>query len=293
MVSRNGSRPTFFEMLRRKWDEGKFVCVGLDSEVGKIPDCVKNQFTRYTPKKAMASFNWYIVNATKDVVCAYKLNLAFYIAHGDRDLLALRDTVQCIRTFAPDVPVILDAKDMDIGNTNIGYVQMAFEYCNADAITVNPYLGMEAAQPFLDEKDKGIIVLCKTSNSGSGEFQDRDVSGDTVPGGYMPLYQYVAYRVSQFWNKNRNCMLVVGATYPNQLREIRELVGNMPILIPGIGAQGGDVEATVKAGMDSNGQGMIINSSRGIIFASNGSDFAEVARCETLALHNLINQYRN
>lgn len=292
-------------MLRRKWDEGKFVCVGLDSEVGKIPDCVNNMFTHYTAKQAMASFNWCIVNATKDVVCAYKLNLAFYIANGDRDLRALRETVQCIRTVAPDVPVILDAKEMDIGNTNIGYVQMAFEYCEADAITVNPYLGMEAAQPFLDQKDKGIVVLCRTSNKVADEFQDLIINvpeGGIEPNvGYVgaeppktvPLWAYVAYRVSRNWNDNRNCMLVVGATYPSELREVRRIVGDMPILIPGIGAQGGDLEATVKAGMDSYKQGFIINSSRGIIFASNGRDFAEVAGRETLALHNLINQYRN
>ncbi len=192
-----------------------------------------------------------------------------------------------IHTVAPDVPVILDAKDMDIGNTNTGYVRMAFEYCQADAITINPYLGMEAAQPFLDQKDKGIIVLCRTSNKGSGEFQDLLIKSD------MPLYQYVASRVAKYWNKNGNCALVVGATYPNELAQVRRIVGDMPILIPGIGVQGGDVEATVKAGRDSRGQGMIINASRSIIFASNGPDFAEAARRETLKLHNLINQYRN
>ncbi|QQR79142.1 MAG: orotidine-5'-phosphate decarboxylase [Candidatus Moraniibacteriota bacterium] len=287
----------FKELLQAGWDAGKFVCVGLDSELEKIPAMV------YLPRgdgnvrdvaQTMTIFNQIIVEATKDLVLAYKPNLAFYIAHGDLGLWALRDTVLHIHTVAPDVPVILDAKDMDIGNTNAGYVQMAFEYCEADAITVNPYLGMEAAQPFLDQKDKGVIVLCRTSNKGSGEFQGLDVSGDSVPGGYMLLYQYVAHRVSRYWNTNGNCALVVGATYPGELAEVRQIVGDvMPILIPGIGAQGGDLEATVKAGRDSRGQGMIINASRSIIFASSGPEFAEAARRETQKLNGLINQYRN
>lgn len=316
-----GRRPTWNEMLQRKWDEGKFVCVGLDSELGKIPEHAQVSDSEH-PKNylglcvaaTITSFNNNIVDATKDLVGAYKPNLAFYIAHGDVGLVALRDTVLYIRTAAPDVPVILDTKDMDIDNTNLGYVQMAFEYCDADAITVNPYLGMVAAQPFLDQKDKGIIVLCKTSNKGSGEFQDLYIGMATLePGekrndflcfekrigrqlweGGVPLYQYVAFRVAEHWNKHGNCSLVVGATYPEELAKVRQIVGDdMPILIPGIGAQGGDVEATVKAGQNSRGQGMFINASRSIIFASSGSDFAEAARRETLKLHNLINQYRN
>ncbi len=303
---------TFNEKLQAKWNEGKFVCVGLDSELGKIPKCVRVLDSRHL-ERDITLFNQVVVDATHDLACAYKPNLAFYIAHGDRGLWALRDTTQHIHTIAPDVPVILDAKSMDIGNTNAGYVQMAFEYCGADAITVNPYLGMEAAQPFLDQKDKGIIVLCRTSNKGAGEFQDCKVQLPTLyPGGKheeflqfekrigyqlsetcVPLYQYVAFHVAEHWNTNGNCALVVGATCPEELTRVRRIVGDMPILIPGIGAQGGDVEATVKAGIDSRGQGMIINSSRGIIFASDGPDFAEAARRETEKLHNLINQYRN
>ncbi|MFZ1654662.1 MAG: orotidine-5'-phosphate decarboxylase [Candidatus Moraniibacteriota bacterium] len=293
----------FKELLQAGWNAGKFVCVGLDSELEKIPESARAVIEEDLPDMdrfdarvlhTLVNFNQRIVEATKNIVLTYKPNLAFYEAWGDVGLEALRETIIRIHEVAPDVPVILDAKRADIGNTNAGYVQMAFEYCQADAITVNPYLGMEAAQPFLDQKDKGVIVLCRTSNKGSGEFQGLGVSGDSVPGGHMLLYQYVAHRVSRYWNTNGNCALVVGATYPGELTEVRQIVGDViPILIPGIGAQGGDVEATVKAGRDSRGQGMIINASRSIIFASSGPEFAEAARREAQKLHGLINQYRN
>jgi len=313
---------TFNEKLQAKWDEGKFVCVGLDSELGKIPKSARavieedlSDMDRFDARVlyTMVNFNKRIVDATQHLVCAYKLNAAFYEAEGNIGLEVLRETILYINQIAPHVPVILDAKRADISNTNVGYAEMAFNYCKADAITVHPYLGRETLQPFLDQKDKGVIVLCRTSNKGGGEFQDCKIQLPTLyPGGKheeflqferrigyqlsetcVPLYQYVAFRVAEHWNTSGNCALVVGATYPEELAQVRRIVGDMPILIPGIGAQGGDVEATVKAGMDSRGQGMIINSSRGIIFASDGPDFAEAARRETLKLHNLINQYRN
>jgi orotidine-5'-phosphate decarboxylase len=287
----------FRQILEAQWAKGNFVCVGLDSEFSKIPGSARvgdNEDNECEVHKGntIVAFNRAIVEATKDIVCAYKPNTAFYEAYGAEGISALHRTIADIHAIAPDVPVILDAKHADIGNTNAGYVDAAFDFLRADAITVHPYLGAEALQPFLARADKGVIVLCKTSNPGAGEFQDWDISGDVVPGGHMPLYKYVAHRVSHEWNKNGNCALVVGATYPEQLREVREVVGNMPILIPGIGAQGGDVEKTVTAGKDSRGWGMIINSSRGIIFASKGADFAEAARRETEKLRNLINQYR-
>lgn len=298
---------SFKEMLHAKWNEGKFVCVGLDSDPWKIPSCKGGGDALLSDSFAsvMREFNYDIIEATADLVCAYKPNLAFYIGFED-GMRELRQTIRDIRRLARGVPVILDAKDMDIGNINVGYVRMALTYCGADAITINPYLGMEAAQPFLDQKDMGIIVLCRTSNPGAGEFQDLRVTlpmylqkkaiswaTDICGISMTSLSNYVAYQVSKYWNVNGNCALVVGSTHPNELKSIRKIVGDMPILIPGIGAQGGDVEATVRAGMDSRGQGMIINSSRGIIFASNGPDFAEAARRETEKLHNLINQYRN
>lgn len=302
----------FRQMLEAQWSRGNFVCVGLDSEFGKIPESAHKGGNECEVHEGntIVAFNRAIVEATKDIVCAYKPNAAFYEAHGAEGIAALHRTISDIHAIAPDVPVILDAKRADIGNTNEGYAGFAFDYLRADAITVHPYLGAEALQPFLARAEKGVIVLCRTSNPCAGEFQDRDISltdndqtiffgGDEDEDqereewpGFLPLYKYVAYRVARIWNKNGNCALVVGATYPDELSEVRGLVGDMPILIPGIGAQGGDIEKTVTAGKDSRGQGMIINSSRGIIFASKGADFAEATRRETKKLHDLINQYR-
>ncbi len=287
----------FNDLLQNKWAEGKFVCVGLDSEFGKIPESAHRSGNECDVSVAntIVAFNREIVEATKDLVCAYKPNAAFYEAHGDDGIGALQRTIADIHAIAPDVPVILDAKRADIGNTNAGYVDAAFNFLYADAVTIHPYLGRDALRPFLNLVDKGIFILCRTSNPGAGEFQDLMVEcplsvQESPP--EWPLYQHVAYRVMRSWNTVGNCGLVIGATYPEELQQVRKIVGDMPILIPGIGAQGGDVEKSVTAGKDSRGQGMIINSSRGIIFASKGADFAEAARRETLKLHNLINQYR-
>ena len=283
----------FMAMLKARFEQGKLVCVGLDSELGKIPKsayCYENG-DNFMFTNTIVAFNKRIIEATKDLVCAYKPNIAFYEAHGDKGLLALKLTIMCIHSIAPDVPVILDAKRADIGNTNEGYAKSAFDFLGADAITVHPYLGAEALQPFLERKDKGIIVLCRTSNPGAGEFQDLLVDG-------QPLYQFIARQVANYWNKNGNCILVVGATYPEELKAVRDIVGDIPILIPGVGFQqkdvplGEQVRQVVANGQNSNGQGMIINAARSIIFASEGADFAEAAHRETLKLHNLINQYR-
>ena len=289
----------FRKMLEAQWDKGNFVCVGLDSELSKIPESVRDRFECMGGiSETISVFNREIIEATKDIACAYKPNIAFYEEHGEDGIIALRRTVNYIRKLAPDVPVILDAKRADIGNTNAGYMQMAFKYLEADAITVHPYLGAEALEPFLSQMDKGIIVLCRTSNPGAGEFQDLPVHSDPLYLG-EPLYHYIARSVAIRWNKNNNCAIVVGATYPDELKKIRRVVGDLPILIPGIGFQQKDVplekqvEQVVSAGQDSRGRGMIINSSRGIIFASKGADFAEAARRETKKLHNLINKYRN
>lgn len=282
------------EMLKAKWAEKKFVCVGLDSELSKIPKSCGESIVRFPdkdPNKELIvynnnclTFNCAIVDETRDLVCAYKPNIAFYEANGLKGMQTLAFTINYIHKTAPSVPVILDAKRADIGNTNEGYVKMAFDWLQADAITVHPYLGAEALAPFLARKDKGIFVLCRTSNPGAGEFQDMEVCPREQK---MPLYQYVAYQVMKNWNKNGNCGLVVGATYPNELNEVRKLVGDMPILIPGVGAQGGDLPASVKAAKHS----FMVNSSRGILYASSGPDFAEAARRETQKLHNSINQY--
>lgn len=290
----------FMKLLKAQWEQGKFVCVGLDSEFGKIPKSAHRPGNECEVGIAntIVAFNHAIVEATKDLVCAYKPNIAFYEAHGEEGLSALHRTIVDIHLIAPDVPVILDAKRADIGNTNEGYAIAAFDFLQADAITVHPYLGKEALEPFLKRKNKGVIVLCQTSNPGASEFQGLWVPCDITTDDHMRLYQYVAQRVSVDWNMNGNCALVVGAPYPGELKEVRRTVGDMPILIPGVGFQQKGVPLeqqvgeVVSAGKNSRGEGMIINSSRGVIFASSGKDFADAAQRETLKLHNLINQFR-
>jgi len=255
------------------------VCVGLDSDFEKLPESVKQK------ENPQFEFNKAIIDATHDLVCAYKPNSAFYESLGDRGVRELKMTFDYINEKYPEVPTILDAKRADIGNTNNGYVSFAFDWLEADAITLQPYLGSEAIKPFLERTDKGSIILCRTSNPGAGEFQDLKI-------GDKPLYQIVAEKVANEWNANNNCLLVVGATYPEELGEIRKIAGDMTFLVPGIGAQGGDVEKTLKAGLNSQKKGLLINSSRGIIFKSSGDDFAEKAREETLKLKEEINKYR-
>jgi orotidine-5'-phosphate decarboxylase len=298
----------FFQLLEARWTSGYFVCVGLDSKFSQIPESAHRRGNKgkISIFKTMVAFNRAIVEKTKDLVAAYKPNIAFYEAYGVDGIRALQRTISDIQVIAPKIPVILDAKRADIGNTNLGYVQAAFEFLKADAVTVNPYFGVEALEPFLSQRNKGIVVLCRTSNPGAGEFQDLPVpnpraGSDISEAGEdigaipapetIPSYQRVAYDVSRQWNKNGNCVLVVGATCPDELREVRGIAGDIPILIPGIGAQGGCVADVVAAGKDSRGMGMIINSSRGIIFASKEKDFAKAARRETLKLHNLINLF--
>src|SRR5712692_5495905 len=281
---RHQSTTTFITKLEACWQRDNFVCVGLDSDYDQLPDAIK---AGRPVEDALFHFNREIIDATHDLVCAYKPNAAFYEVQGEAGLRALMNTVNYIREAYPHIPVILDAKRADIGSTNLGYVQSAFDGMGVDAITVHPYLGREALAPFLARKEKGIIVLVKTSNPGSGEFQDLPVGLEQEP-----LYMVVARHVAREWNSNGNCVIVVGATYPEELRRARALVGDMPILIPGIGTQGGEVAATVQAGKDSRGWGMIISASRSIIFASQESDFALAARKATEWLREEINWYR-
>lgn len=256
------------------------VCVGLDSEVAKLPI----KFSKL--KEPMYEFNKAIIDVTSEYVCAYKPNTAFYEAEGASGIEQLRKTIAYIHDKYPNIPVILDAKRADIGNTNSGYAKFCFEYLNADAVTLHPYLGREAVEPFLDYEDKGIIILCKTSNLGAGEFQDLELAG-------KKLYQIVAQNVSEDWNYNNNCMLVVGATYPEELGEIRQIVGDdMTILVPGVGAQGGNIEALLRNGISAYGDGIIVNSSRDIIFASGENDFAEVAAAKSSELRDTVNKFR-
>lgn len=262
-------------------NNNSLLCVGLDSDVTKLPVSLKNK------EGAQLAFNKAIIDATADLVCAYKPNSAFYEAQGADSLEQLRDTVAYINEKHPNIPVILDAKRADIGNTNQGYVDFAFNYLKVDAITLHPYLGGEALQPFLEHKDKGMIILCRTSNPGAGEFQDLSVDG-------QPVYQHVAKTVATSWDKNKNCLLVVGATYPEEMKIVRDIVGpDMALLVPGVGAQGGDVEAVLKNGLGANQSGLIISSSRGVIFASDGDDFADKARQEAMKTRDEINKYRS
>lgn len=255
------------------------VCVGLDSVIEKIPAHLQSE------KYPQFAFNKAIIDTTAEYVCAYKPNSAFYEARGEQGMVELKMTYEYIQKTYPDIVTILDAKRADIGSTNEGYVKYIFDYLGSDAVTLHPYLGKEALSPFLKRTDKASIILCKTSNPGSGEFQDILVQG-------KPLYQHVAAQVAEKWNENNNCMLVVGATYPEEMKQVRALAPHLTFLVPGIGAQGGDVEKTVQAGLDSDKRGMMINSSRGIIFASSGVDFAEKAGSEAKKLRDEINKYR-
>lgn len=254
---------SFLSKLTVKWKEEKFVCVGLDSDYSKIPPAFKKD----SIEEAIFEFNKSIIDVTGDLVSSFKFQSSFYEAYGVDGLKALKRTVEYINEKYPDLPLILDAKRGDIGNTNEGYTKAIFDDLGFDAVTINPYLGKEALTPFLERKDKGIIVLVKTSNPGAGEFQDLQVEG-------KPLYQVVAEHVAKDWNGSGNCAVVVGATYPEELKKVREIIGDMPILIPGIGTQGGDLEETVKSGINSQGQGIIIHSARAIIFSDNPGEAA-------------------
>ena len=268
----------FIQSIESAWQKkNSLVCVGLDSDISKIPQHLRDL------KNPLFEFNKAIVGATADLVCAFKPQIAYYSASGAEEDLEL--TINYIHQNHPEIPVILDAKRGDIGSTAEQYAREVFDRYKADAVTVNPYMGFDTLEPYLNHTDKGVIILCRTSNPGAGDIQDLEVRGEKI-------YQIVARKAVNEWNKNHNVLLVVGATYPEELKEIRLIVGDLPLLVPGIGAQGGDVERAVSNGKTQNGTGMIINSSRGIIYASKGKDFAEMARKAALVLRDQINQYR-
>jgi orotidine-5'-phosphate decarboxylase len=252
------------------------VCVGLDTDLNKAPKFLLKE------KDAIFEFNKKIIDATSDLVCVYKPNMAFYEVHGNKGWESLQKTCQYIPN---EIPIIIDAKRGDIGNTARMYAKAFFEELKVDAITLSPYMGQDAILPFLEYKDKCAFVLCLTSNAGAEDFQFLEIEG-------QPLYMEVARKVVS-WNKDKNCGLVVGATQAEQLRGIREIAPDLPILIPGIGAQGGDLEMAVKFGTDENGNLAIINSSRSILYASPNEDFAQKGREETEKLRKEINIYRN
>ncbi len=248
------------------------LCVGLDPDPKLMPD-----------KIDVFEFNKAIIDATSDLVCAYKPNFAFYEALGNEGLDALKRTADYI---PEDIPVIADAKRGDIGNTAKAYAKALFDILNFDAATVNPYLGFDSIEPFIQYRDKGVFILCRTSNAGAADFQSLRCETENGP---RPLFEIVALKASQ-WNIYGNIGLVVGATYPKELRLIRQSYPDMPLLIPGIGAQGGDLALTIRYGVDAQREKTIINSSRQIIYASREKDFAEAARQAALSLRDQINQ---
>ena len=272
----------FMTALKNRWrDADSLVCVGLDPEPSKFPA----QFAG--DPDATFGFCQAIVDATADYACCFKPQIAHFAAFGAED--ALQRLIAHIHGRHPGIPVILDSKRGDIGSTAQHYATEAFDRYRADAITANPYLGGDALQPFLERADKGVAILCRTSNPGAGDLQDLIVSAN---GSSRPLYQHVAEKAARDWNGNGNCALVVGATWPGQLREVRAIVGDMPLLVPGIGAQGGDVQAVVGNARSADGTGLIVSASRAILYASGGEDFAQAARNATRALRDQINRWR-
>jgi orotidine-5'-phosphate decarboxylase len=280
---------TFAERLRRRWQEARtLLCVGLDGELERMPEqfrrgLAKGETNGYTNgdrerrvEEALTDFHLAIVDATADLVCAYKPNIAFYEQHGPAGLRALIAVIAYIQKKYPEIPVLLDAKRGDIGSTSRAYARALFDVYGADAVTAQPYLGYDALEPFLSRADRGVFILCRTSNPGANELQDLRVRADGAE--EEPLYLSIARRVASEWNTNGNCGLVIGATYPEELRQVREIVGDLPILAPGVGAQGGDLEATVRAGLDSARQGLLISVSRSVLYASTEDDFASAAR---------------
>ncbi len=268
----------FIEQLRHSWSSNdSLVCVGLDPEIERFPAAFGGAAS------PIFQFNKAIIDATADLVCAYKPQFAHYAAYEAED--QLERTIEYIHRNYPGIPVILDSKRGDVGNTAERYAIEAFERYGADAVTVNPYLGGDALEPFLRYADKGVIVLCRTSNPGARDLQDLEVSG-------RRLYHTVAELAARRWNSRGNCLLVVGATYPRELAEIREIAGDMPFLVPGVGAQGGDVAQAVENGQTTAGTGLIISSSRAILYASSADDFASAARNATMALRDQINVSR-
>ena len=273
---------TFIDQLNAAWRRNNsLLCVGLDPDLEKIPAQLRER------PDAILRFCCEIIDATAASACAFKPQIAYFAAARAED--QLEKVCAYLRAHYPELPIILDAKRGDIGATAQQYAREAFERYGANAVTVNPYMGHDSVTPYLRWRDRGVIVLCRTSNPGGSDLQFLQTGG-------RPLYQHVAELVAQRWNENGQCALVVGATFPNELAQVRALVGDMPLLVPGIGAQGGDVAATVAAGMDAQRAGMMINSSRAILYAplqpDDAGDFRRAAAHAAEATRLEINRYR-
>lgn len=270
---------SFMAALANAWQQrNSLLCVGLDPDPARFPRPLHGR------GDAIFTFCRDIVDATADLVCCFKPQIAYFAAHRAED--QLEALIAHIHDRHPGTPVILDAKRGDIGSTADQYAIEAFERFGADAITVNPYMGRDSVEPYLAWPGKGVILLCRTSNAGGSDLQFLDV------GGGERLFERVARLVAEEWNASGHCALVVGATFPDEIARVRALTGAMPLLVPGIGAQGGDVATTVQAGCTADGAGLMINSSRAIIYAGSGEDFAAAARSAALATRDAINRYR-
>ena len=268
----------FIKALNSVWRENNtLLCIGLDPDPAKFPAHLQHR------PDAIFEFCRAIVDATADLVCCFKPQIAYFAARRAED--QLEALIEHIHIRHPATPVILDAKRGDIGSTAEQYAIEAFERFQADAVTINPYMGRDSIEPYLAYRDKGIILLCRTSNPGGSDLQFLDVGGEK-------LYERVARLVSKEWDVNGQCALVVGATFPSEIARVRTLIGDMPLLVPGIGAQGGDIETTVRAGCTPSGVGLIINSSRAILYAGKGEDYANTARSVAEATRNAINRHR-
>ena len=277
-----GPTVTFIDKLSAAWTaNNSLLCVGLDPDVAKFPAHLRQQ------PDAIFAFCKAIIDATADTACAFKPQIAYFAALRAED--QLEAICDYLRKTYPQIPIVLDAKRGDIGATAEQYAREAYERYGADAVTVNPYMGFDSVAPYLEWKDRGVIILCRTSNPGGSDLQFLNVDG-------KPVYQHVAQLVAEKWNTNGQCGLVVGATFPNELAQVRNIVGDMPLLVPGVGAQGGDVEATVKSGCTPAGAGMMINSSRAILYAkadeAAGEDFAKAARRVAIETRDAINSFR-
>lgn len=272
----------FMTALQAAWQQrDSLLCVGLDPDPAKLPAHLQGR------PDAIFEFCKAIVDATADLVCCFKPQIAYFAAHRAED--QLEALIAHIHAAHPATPVILDAKRGDIGSTAEQYAVEAFERFKADAITVNPYMGRDSVDPYLAWSDKGVILLCRTSNPGGSDLQFLEVD---TPHGRMKLYEHVARTVAEDWNASGNCGLVVGATFPAEIARVRALTGDMPLLVPGIGAQGGDIAATLTAGRTANGTGLMINSSRAVLYAGKGEDFADAARQVALDTRDAINAQR-
>ncbi len=268
----------FAAKLTGAWERNdSLLCIGLDPEPERFPGAMRAK------PDAIFEFNRQVIDATADLVCAYKPQFAHYAAH--RAEQQLERTIAYLRRTCPHVPVILDAKRGDVGNTAERYALEAFERYGADAVTVNPYLGSDSLEPFLRHADKGVFVLCRTSNPGARDLQDLEVNGRT-------LYQAVAELAARRWNTRGNCMLIVGATYPRELALVRAIVGDMPLLVPGVGAQGGDATEAVRHGQTRHGTGLVISSSRAILYPAGGEEFPGATRAAAQLVRGQINAGR-